>query len=199
MTMATDAEVKTILDHPYPRVLVPDEAGGFTATIAEFPGCNAEGDTEAEALSNLKEAAELWVRAALEDKVSIPPPPTDERYSGNFVVRTTRSLHRRLIERASSEGVSLNHLASQLLTEGLTIRTPPTLHPWSAYEGTYFAIDQRMEVSMRTPTTFQSGGFVESIYPSMTRVSAPDEVDLFSPAAELALPAILEKQRRRGR
>jgi len=50
------------------------------------------------------------------------PPPTVEPlkpYSGKWQLRTPKSLHRKLTERARREGVSLNTLAVALLAEGL--------------------------------------------------------------------------------
>jgi antitoxin HicB len=49
----------------------------------------------------------------------IPTPATPDAYSGKWVLRTPRSLHRSLAERAKHEGVSLNMLAVALLAEAL--------------------------------------------------------------------------------
>ena len=43
----------------------PDPAHGYTATIPSLPGVVSEGDTRAEALANVIEAASLWVKDAL--------------------------------------------------------------------------------------------------------------------------------------
>jgi predicted RNase H-like HicB family nuclease len=41
-------------------VLEPSEEGGYTAYVPVLPGCISEGDTEAEALANIREAIELY-------------------------------------------------------------------------------------------------------------------------------------------
>lgn len=41
--------------------LEPSEEGGFTVYVPSLPGCISEGDTEAEALVNIKEAIELYL------------------------------------------------------------------------------------------------------------------------------------------
>ncbi|MBZ0288131.1 MAG: type II toxin-antitoxin system HicB family antitoxin, partial [Anaerolineae bacterium] len=42
-------------------VLIPDvENGGFTVIVPSLPGCISEGDTEAEALANIKDAINLY-------------------------------------------------------------------------------------------------------------------------------------------
>jgi predicted RNase H-like HicB family nuclease len=56
--------VKEILHKPYSRVLIPQEKGGFSAEILEFPGCYAEGKMVEETYSNLEDAAKVWVRCA---------------------------------------------------------------------------------------------------------------------------------------
>jgi antitoxin HicB len=71
----TDSErVSGILARPYSRVLVPDETGGYSARMLEFPGCFAEGETADEALQNLESAAESWLLACLDQDFPIPEP-----------------------------------------------------------------------------------------------------------------------------
>ena len=71
----TDSEqVSAILSRPYSRVLVPDENGGYSATVREFPGCFAEGDTANEAIQNLESAAESWLLSCLGMGRTIPEP-----------------------------------------------------------------------------------------------------------------------------
>ena len=122
----TDTQVADILRRPYSWVVRRDEGGRFSAKIAEFPGCIAEGDTEQEALSNLHEVAEEWLRASAASRFPIPEPPSEEGQSGKFLVRTSRSLHRRLVECAKSEGVSLNQFVSGVLAEAVGAHTAKT-------------------------------------------------------------------------
>jgi predicted RNase H-like HicB family nuclease len=42
-------------------VLEPSKEGGFTVYVPSLPGCVSEGDTEEEALTNVKEAIELYL------------------------------------------------------------------------------------------------------------------------------------------
>ena len=66
MTIHHDLEIQSILARPYVRHLLPDEEGGYTACITEFPGCVAEGENAEEALRNLDRAAASWLDASLE-------------------------------------------------------------------------------------------------------------------------------------
>ncbi len=42
-------------------ILEPSEDGGYTVYVPSLPGCISEGDTREEALSNIKEAIELYL------------------------------------------------------------------------------------------------------------------------------------------
>ncbi len=42
----------------------------------------------------IREAMRGWISVALEDGIPVPEPKPDEDYSGKFVVRVPRSLHR---------------------------------------------------------------------------------------------------------
>ncbi len=50
-------------------VLEPSEEGGFTALVPSLPGCISEGETEAEALVNIREAVELYLEPDEDDYV----------------------------------------------------------------------------------------------------------------------------------
>ena len=66
--------VSKILAKSYSRVLIPDENGGYSARMREFPGCFAEGETADEAIRNLESAAESWLLACLDMGQTIPEP-----------------------------------------------------------------------------------------------------------------------------
>ena len=46
----------------YEVVLEPAEGSGFTVYVPSLKGCVSEGDTEEEALENIKDAILLWLR-----------------------------------------------------------------------------------------------------------------------------------------
>ena len=49
-------------------VLEPSEDGGYTAIVPALPGCLSEGETEEEALKNIREAIELYLEPDEIDK-----------------------------------------------------------------------------------------------------------------------------------
>lgn len=75
---------KEILRLPYSRVLTPEEDGGFSASVLEFPGCFAQGNSAAEAYANLEGAAESWLEAAFEQQIEIPQPVERQRADGSL-------------------------------------------------------------------------------------------------------------------
>jgi len=113
------------LDYPVLlRTLARDEGGGVLAEVPDLPGCVSDGETVAEAMENVADAIASWIAAAEDAGRSVPPPSPTERFSGKWQMRVPKSLHRRLVERARTEGVSLNTLAATLLAEGLGSRSP---------------------------------------------------------------------------
>jgi DNA-binding transcriptional MerR regulator/predicted RNase H-like HicB family nuclease len=63
LSSARDIEVR-VRGREYRVVLTPDlEAGGFTITVPELPGCISEADTVGEARVMAREAIELWLEA----------------------------------------------------------------------------------------------------------------------------------------
>lgn len=53
-------------------VIYQDESGAYCAEIPAFPWCHSCGDTYEEALSNIREAAELWLEC-VNDEVRDAP------------------------------------------------------------------------------------------------------------------------------
>ena len=50
-------------------VLEKQEEGGYTAYVPELPGCISQGETEKEALKNIKEAIELYLEELYASKM----------------------------------------------------------------------------------------------------------------------------------
>jgi predicted RNase H-like HicB family nuclease len=56
-------------------VLDPSDEGGYTAYVPSLPGCISEGDTREQAISNIKEAIELYLEPVEDDLT--PSPDTE--------------------------------------------------------------------------------------------------------------------------
>ncbi|SRR6266540_1105214 len=112
---------KTVDDYmklPYTIEITPDD-GSYFVKVKELEGCMSVGDTRAEALEMIDDAMRGWLEVALEDGLEIPLPESlrEEKYSGKFALRMTKSLHRKLAEGAEQEGVSINQYMVTLLAE----------------------------------------------------------------------------------
>ena len=114
-------------DYPFTvRPLSAEEGGGYLAEALDLNGCIADGETPEEATHNIQDAIESWIKTAQELGKEIPTPSRESPYSGKWLIRTPKSLHRKLAEASKREGVSLNTLAVTLLAEGLGT---PLNHP----------------------------------------------------------------------
>ena len=77
----------------------------------------ATGNTEAEALESLKEAMEGYLQTKLDYNDPIPEPAPAEGFSGKFLLRLPKTLHRKLSYESQKEGVSLNQYALYKLSQ----------------------------------------------------------------------------------
>ena len=111
-----EKRIEYYMSLPYTIELQQHSEEGWFVKVRELPGCTSQGDTAEEALNMIKEAKELWLEVALEDGDPIPEPRPAESYSGKFVVRLPKSLHRDLVEAASREGISLNQYINVALS-----------------------------------------------------------------------------------
>lgn len=89
----------------------------YVATIKEFPGLSAFGDTPEEAAKEAQKAARGFIKVLEEDGEKIPPPEMLTTYSGQTRIRLPKSLHASLSQEAKSQGVSLNTYLVALLSE----------------------------------------------------------------------------------
>lgn len=104
---------------PYDVIVTGSVSEGFAASIPDLPGCITCADTIDVLFEMLEDAKKCWLAAAIEDGVNIKEPETEESYSGRFSLRIPKTLHKKLTEKARSEGVSLNQYCSYKLQESL--------------------------------------------------------------------------------
>ncbi len=112
---------------PYPVRIYPEPDGsGYTAEIPDLPGCITCAETVPELWEMIEDAKRTWLEGSLEENLPIPEPaPVEgetEDLSGKFTVRVPRSLHRKLIEQARREGVSLNQFINVTLAESVGLK-----------------------------------------------------------------------------
>ncbi|MDD4665526.1 MAG: toxin-antitoxin system HicB family antitoxin [Clostridia bacterium] len=101
------------------RPISDEDGGGWFAEIPDLKGCYSDGSTQEEALNNINNAKEAWIKTALKRGQEIPLPsidPDEEEYSGKFTLRLPKFLHRELTKAASKEDISLNSYILYLLS-----------------------------------------------------------------------------------
>jgi predicted RNase H-like HicB family nuclease len=116
MWRANMKDLKEYLALPFPIEIIPDE-GGYIAAIPDLPGCMSSGKTVNAALRGLEKVKELWLQGRIEAGQEIPEPTKIEDFSGKFVLRIPRALHRTLDHEARKQGVSLNQYLVHVLSE----------------------------------------------------------------------------------
>jgi predicted RNase H-like HicB family nuclease len=63
----------------YAVIVEKDEAGGYVATAPAFPGVADQGETEEEALVNLREALDFTIECMVEEGEPLPPSDAGRR------------------------------------------------------------------------------------------------------------------------
>jgi antitoxin HicB len=114
--------IADILKLPYTIEVKFDQGknySGWFGRVVEWPGCMTQADTFAELGEMIQDAMRAWAETALEEGQDIPEPKPAEEYSGKFIVRVPKSLHRELVEIAEREGVSLNAFANVSLAKAV--------------------------------------------------------------------------------
>ena len=68
--------VRPCIGGPRRVQLRKEDEGGYSVRVPSLPGCNSQGDTRDEALSNITEAIELHIEVLEENQIRIPSDPT---------------------------------------------------------------------------------------------------------------------------
>jgi antitoxin HicB len=105
---------------PYRLEITQGEHGAFAVRYPDLPGCITQVERLDDAIPAAREILTGWLEIALEDGQAIPLPRQRDDYSGKFMVRIPKSLHRALSTAADAEGVSLNAYVTTLLAVGET-------------------------------------------------------------------------------
>ena len=115
-----EKNLKYYLKLTYPFNIKPDlDDGGYIAEFPDLRYCVGTGDTVDEAIDDAMIAKEEWLKAAYENKLTIPEPSSSDEFNGRVTLRLPKSLHRNIIETAKKEGVSANQFLLHLISIGM--------------------------------------------------------------------------------
>ena len=158
----------------YPmRVYFDREVEEWVAQVVDLPGCIGAGDSANEAVKAATKFIPEWIELAEERGLCVSLPTEGIDASGKFVVRLPKSLHARLQDRAATEQTSLNQIAVQYLSEGLSrsetadrlmVRLEQTMSAGS-YKGLVYEASSKAvaKFSVRD-TAFPSGTHIYQFY-----------------------------------
>jgi len=156
-------ELEYYLSLRYPVTVHPDPEGGFVGEIEELSGCMTQAETLDELFQVIEDARQLWIKTAFEEGQDIPLPRDMEKYTGKFIVRIPRGLHRNLARAAKQQGVSMNQYVTSLLSAGVSsaligteaasmfqihLMSPLYPHIWKSYGSKGRSMDRADLVSM---------------------------------------------------
>jgi len=106
-------------DMRYPfEIFYSDEDEGYIAIVPDLPGCSAFGDSEEEAVREVRVAVESYLEALNAENRPVPVPSGIPSASGKITLRMPKSLHARLALESKTEGVSLNQYMLYKLANG---------------------------------------------------------------------------------
>jgi predicted HicB family RNase H-like nuclease len=108
-------ELSDAVEHYTYRVSWSEEDREYVATCVEFPSLSWLNESRGAALDGIVALVADVVRDMTKNQEAIPEPLADRKFSGKFLVRTSPSLHARLIKEAAEQHISLNQLALQKL------------------------------------------------------------------------------------
>jgi len=139
----------------YPIEIVEDE-GAWVASVPDLPGCYSYGDTVSEAVESVQKVKDLWIESQYKANGDVPEPIDEDEYSGKFVLRIPKVLHRSLAHGARKQGVSLNHYASHLLAQAHQLNAfenlaQSFLNSCLAYSQGVWAHEQRVWMTGKLP------------------------------------------------
>jgi predicted HicB family RNase H-like nuclease len=94
-------------DYIYSVLSSPEDAA-FIGRVLEFPSLAAHGETQEEALREIRSVVEYALEDLRDSGEPAPEPLSKRPFSGTLNLRMAKHLHRQLAIEAAQEGVSLN-------------------------------------------------------------------------------------------
>lgn len=146
MPKIVDVPLSEHLARAYPFNVIADPDEGYVIVFPDLPGCMTQVETLDEIPAMAADAKALWIETEYERGAAIPAPTYPEEYSGRFNLRLPRSLHRRLVEAATAEGVSLNQYVVAQLERA---------DPLAAVESRLAAIEAALAEPARPPAAIR--------------------------------------------
>ena len=98
------------------RIIWSEEDKEYVGLCVEFPSLSWLAGSQEDALKGIRKIVEVVLDNMRENGESPPPPLSQRKFSGKFMVRIPPEIHRKLAIEAEEEGISLNRLVSAKLS-----------------------------------------------------------------------------------
>ncbi len=118
-------DLEYYLSLPYTITLKRGTGDGeeyWIARVVELPHCMTHGVTQEEALRDIEDAKQEWLKSNLDAGLPIPEPA---KFTGQFHLRMPPSLHEALALKSESEDVSLNQFIVTALARAVGYAEQP--------------------------------------------------------------------------
>jgi predicted HicB family RNase H-like nuclease len=99
------------------RVEWSSEYGEYVGRCLELPWLSQWAATMQKAIASVEQAVDDYIVECEATERNVPPPVTERRFSGKFLVRTSSALHARLTVEAAEQNVSMNQWVVQKLAD----------------------------------------------------------------------------------
>ena len=122
----------------------------WVAECKILKGCVGQGETAEDAIAELNANIDTWLETAKECGIPIPEIPIENEieYSGKFTVRVSPHIHRKTVELAKKQGISLNQYVNDaIVSQNATLTTINHINPM--IQDTI----QKMAILMKTTAT----------------------------------------------
>ena len=106
------------MKYPFNVVCVREDSEIYwVAKSVCLNGCIGQGDSADEAIRELEGNESMWLETAAEVGIDIPEIPVEEdtKYSGKLSLRMSPAVHKKAVENAKREGVSLNQYVNDAI------------------------------------------------------------------------------------
>lgn len=96
-----------------------DEDNCYVGSVPGFLGPCCHGDNEQEVYRQLCMILDEWIEIHESDKITFPEETVRKNFSGKFVLRVNKELHKLLAIKALQANLSLNQLCENLLKDSI--------------------------------------------------------------------------------
>lgn len=114
MTKKQKKDLSYYLNLPWRFEFTKHPDGKYSARVIGL-SCYSGGETMEIALKEIQSALQFYIESCLEDNLTITEPEDIANAAGRISIRTSKTLHLKLVQKSKEEGVSVSHLINEAL------------------------------------------------------------------------------------